>query len=727
MTFTAPIKQKENHSKEEIVVGLCGVCPAGCINYIHKQDGKIKRISPIKTHPDSLVCTRGMRAEEVIYSPDRVLYPQMRIGERGEGRFERITWDQAYEFIVEKIHKIANEYGPQALAMYTGRGNFEFGLNETFAPSGTEESSANSVLFPLGSPNTTGVGALCYVSYGMIAPRACFGTYLRNVEEDLEHADLILVWGDNPVTDSPPKNVRRIKQAMKKGAKAIVIDHRRSETARAINCEWIGIRPGTDGALALGLIHLLIEEDLYDHHFIENWTHGFKELRDYVRQLTPEVVEKITWVPADRVRELAQEIGNSHACSVLTYTGLEYSNSGVQSIRAVWILQALAGSLDVPGGKLFKMRDRPYTQRLLTEPPKTGPLPIGAEEYPLYYAVRNAAHGSMLPKAILEAKPYPVRGMIISGSSLITSWPEPDLWRRALASLDLLVVVDRFPTADSRYADLILPATTMFEIESYMVHDDRVILRQRMIPPRGESRNDYLIFAELAERLGYGHLWPQTEVGMIEYALQGTGITIDELRAHPKGIQLSVPEMQYRKYETGGLRSDGKKGFETPTGKFEIASEWLRQHGYEPLPKYIEPIEGPLSSIELAEEYPLVLNSGTRTNYAFRSQHHNIPSLLSMHPNPLVHIHPKDANKRGIEEGDEVEVVSLRGRVPFRAHVTENITPGVVEANMGGGGFLGPLSWTQANVNELTDMENVDKLSGFPVYKALLCEVVRKA
>ena len=723
MTITAPNKQKENYSKEEIVVGLCGVCPAGCVNYIHKQDGKIKRLSPIKTHPDSLVCTRGMRAEEVIYSPDRVLYPQMRIGERGEGRFERITWDQAYEFIVKKIHEIASSYGPQALAMYTGRGNFEFGLNETFAPSGTEESSANSVLFPLGSPNTTGVGALCYVSYGMIAPRACFGTYLRNIEEDLEHADLILVWGDNPVTDSPPKNVKRIKQALKNGARAIVIDHRRSETARAINCEWIGIRPGTDGALALGLIHLLIEEDLFDHHFVENWTHGFEELREYVQQFTPEVVENITCIPADRVRALAREIGNSKACSVLTYTGLEYSNSGVQAIRAVWILQALAGNLDVPGGKRFKMRDRPHTKRLLTEPPKTGPLPVGAEEYPLYYAVRNAAHASMLPKAILEDKPYPVRGMIISGSSLITAWPEPDLWRRTLASLDLLVVVDRFPTADSQYADLILPATTMFEIESYMVHDDRVFLRQRMIPPRGEARNDYLIFAELAERLGYGHLWPQTEIEMIEYALQGTGISLVELRAHPEGMQLNVPEMKYRKYETGDLRSDGIIGFETPTGKFEIASEWLRKHGYEPLPKYIEPTEGPLSSPELAEKYPLVLNSGTRTNYDFRSQHHNIPSLLAMHPYPLVHIHPQDANERGIKEGDEVEVFTLRGCVPFRAHVTENIIRGVVEANMGGGGSLGSLAWTQANVNELTDMENVDKLSGFPVYKALLCDV----
>lgn len=716
-----------SHPEHEIVTSMCGVCPAGCGVNVHLVNGKIERQVPLKGHPLGIVCPRGMRAREIVYSEDRLLYPQQRVGAPGEGQFERIAWNDAYDIIVDNLQRIAKQYGPEAVCIYTGRGNFEFGLNETFAPSETVESSANAVLFPFGSPNTTGVGSLCYASYGMIAARACFGDYIRNVREDIDNADLILVWGENPATDSPPINIRRIKQAQRRGARVIVIDHRRCETVRATRAEWIGVRPGTDGALALGALHVLLEENLYDHHFVKHWTHGFEALRAYVRDFSPERVEQITWVPAERIRRLAREIARAKGCSVLMYSGLEYSNSGVQSIRAVWILQALAGHLDVPGGKLFKMRDRLQLNRLLTDPPQNTRQPIGAAEYPLFYETRREAHAALLPRAILESEPYPVRALIVSGASLITSWPNPALWRRALAALDFLVVVNRFPTADAQCADILLPATTMFEIESYMTYEDSYVqLRQRVIEPRGEARNDYLIFAELARRLGYGHLWPQTEEAMIEYALRHTGVTLEELRGHPEGIQCPRPKMHYRKYESGELRADGQPGFETPTGKFEIASEWLRQHGYEPLPVYTEPIEGPLAAQELAKRHPLIFNSGARTQSTFRSQHHNIPSLVARQPWPLVHIHLEDARARDIKDGDDVYVISPRGRVPFRARVTEDIVPGVVEVNMGGGGPLGPLAWQQANVNELTDFENRDPLSGFPVYKALLGDVVKR-
>jgi anaerobic selenocysteine-containing dehydrogenase len=724
-TIIFPVRERTSTA-----VGICGICPAGCGVNIHMVDGRIDRLTPLKGHPNGIVCPRGLRAREIIYSPDRLLYPQRRVGERGAGEFERITWDDAYEIMVDNLLRIAREHGPEALALYTGRGNFEFGLNEAFAPAGTIESSANAVLFPLGSPNATGVGSLCYAAYGMLASRACFGDYIRNMDEDVDNADLILVWGANPSTDSSPINLPRLKRAHRQGAEIVVIDHRRSETVKATRAEWLRVRPGTDGALALAMIQVLIDEDLYDHEFVERWTHGFDDLRAYVQGFSPERAEIITGIPADRIRSLARSIARARGCSIMTYTGLEYSNSGVQAIRAVWILQALAGHLDVPGGKLFKARNRTLNQRILTEPPADAPPPIGKDEYPLYYEVRREAHAVMLPQAILEGEPYPVRGLIVSGSSLITAWPNPSLWRKALAALDFLAVINRFPTADAAYADLLLPATTMFEIESYMLHDDLdgVYLqwRKRIIEPVGEARNDYLIFAELARRLGYGHLWPQTEEALIERALEGTGISLAELRAHPKGISLPAPPMRYRKYESGLLRADGRPGFDTPTGKFEIASEWLRQAGYDPLPVYTEPKEGPLADPELARKYPLVLNSGARTQSSFRSQHHNIPSLAAKHPYPLVDIHVDDAEIRGIREGDEVVVTSPRGRVVFHAHVTEDIVPGVVEANMGGGGPLGPRAWRESNVNELTDFENRDPISGFPVYKALLCQVERR-
>ena len=709
----------------EVKVSMCGVCPAGCGVEVHLRAGRIERISPLKDHPQGIVCPRGMSAPEIVYSPDRLLYPQRRVGPRGAGKFERITWEQAYDEWVAGLQRIKGRYGPEAVALYTGRGNFEYALNESFAPTGPVESSANAVLFPFGSPNTTGVGSLCYVSYGIIATRALFGDYMRNIREDLEHADLILVWGENPATDSSPINMRRIQQVRRRGAEVIVIDHRRTETVQAARAEWIGVRPGSDGALALALIHVLIAERLYDADFVTEWVHGFDELSAYVEDFTPERVAQITWVPAERIVRLARQIAAAKGCSILTYTGLEYSDSGLQAIRAVWALQALAGHLDTPGGKRFKSRDRLQMGRIVTPPPD-GPRPIGADEFPIYYEVRNEAHAVRLPQAILEDDPYPLRGLIVSGASMITSWPNPDLWRRALAALDLLVVVNRFPTADAQYADLLLPATTMFEIESYMVYDGYIQHRQRVIEPVGEARNDYLIFAELAERLGYGHLWPQSEEALIRHNLQGTGFTYEMLLAHPEGLPFTEPETSYRQYRSGGLRVDGRPGFETPTGKFEVASEWLRAHGYPALPVYIEPSEGPLAAPELARRFPLVLNTGARTQFAFRSQHHNIPGLAARHPEPLVYLHAADALPRGLAHGDPVWLVTPRGRAPFRLAVTEDIVPGAVEANMGGGGPLGTPAWQQGNVNALTDIENLEEISGFPVYKALLCEVEKR-
>lgn len=204
------------------------------------------------------------------------------------------------------LRRIADEHGPEAVGIYTGRSNFEYGLNEMFAPAGTAESSANAVLFPFGSPNTGDVGALCYVSYGMIAPRACFGAYMMDMQEDIDHADLILVWGENPATDSSPALLPKLRQLQQQGTRIVVIDHRRSETAQALRCEWVGVRPGTDGALALGMIHVLFAEDLYDHDFAHNWTYGLDALRAYVQDFPPERVEAITWVPAKRVRKLAR-------------------------------------------------------------------------------------------------------------------------------------------------------------------------------------------------------------------------------------------------------------------------------------------------------------------------------------------------------------------------------------------------------------------------------------
>ncbi len=709
---------------QQIIKSICGICDAGCSVEVEVEDGLLRRIMPRNGHPYGGCCIRGVHAPEIIYSPDRIRHPLKRVGPKGSLAFERISWDEALDTIVARLRDLADAYGPESLCVYTGRGNFERSLCDIFAPAGTAESSANSLLFPLGSPNTTGVGAICYAAHAMIAPQATFGAFGKDMFNDFDNSELIVVWGANPAGVSPT-TLRPILRASRRGARVIVVDHRRSQTAKATRGEWIGIRPGTDGALALSMIHVLIEEDLYDRDFVENWTVGFDELREYVRQYPPEVAETITRVPAETIRELARAIVAAKGAALVSYSGLEYTNSGVQNIRATKILWALAGQLDAPGGLMFTMPGADFEpHRLLLAPPK-GVDPIGKDKYPLYHLFRNEAHSMELPRAILESDPYPIRAMIVGGSSILTGYPEPDLWRRCFEALDFLVVIDRFLTADSMYADVVLPATTMYEIKSYMVHGPLVQPRPKVIEPQGEARNDLLIYAELARRLGYGHLYPQSEAEMLDVALAGTGVTPEELRANPCGISRPQPEMVHRKWEAGLLRSDGRPGFETPSGKFEITSNLLARYGYEALPIYVEPVEGPLAAPELAETYPLVFNSGSRIHHNFRSQHYNIPGLVKRQPEPLVMLHTEDAAARGISDGDDVWIVSPRGQVPFKARVIDDILPGVIEANAGGGGPMAVEAWRKANVNDLTDMDNRDPISGFPVYKALLCDVIK--
>jgi cysteine desulfurase NifS len=647
-----------------------------------------------------------------------------RVEPKGSYGFDRISWDEAYELIAANLLRIKRESGAEAVAIYTGRGAQELSLCEVYQPKGAIVSSASSILFPFGSPNTTGVGALCYVSVHMIAPLVTMGRMQTNMFPDIENAGMVVVWGTNPATDSPPVDMQRLETAARRGAKIVVIDPRRTETAIRTGAQWIPVRPGTDGALALSMMEVMIDEDLYDEDFAEHWCHGFDELKTYVQHFRPEVAERITWVPADTIRELARHICNADGASLLMFTGLEYSNSGVQSARAVLTLFALASQLDVPGGIGLTMLDSefPVNHSGNLDNPNVN-LAIGRSEFPVYTCYRGEAHAIALVDSVLKGQPYQTRALIIHGASLLTSWPQSPIWREVLSKLDFLVCIDRQLTADAAYADVVLPATTMFENYSYMTYGPIFRLRERMIEPVGETRNDYLIMAELARHLGYGHLFPQTEEEMLRFVLEGSGHSLEDVRAAGGWIRIPTPMMEYKKWEKGGLRRDGKLGFDTPTGKFEIWSTVLEEYGYEPLPNYIEPTEGPLGSPKLLESFPLVFNSGARPQTDFRSQHHGIEGLLADTPEPLVEINIEDAEKRDIRSGDLVRVDTPRGSVSFRAKVTDGIAKGCIECMFGGGTHVGPKAWQEWNVNELTDINNYDSISGFPVYKALLCDV----
>lgn len=703
---------------------VCGICPAGCWLTSELTDGKLTRVRPQEGHPLGMICRLGEHSPEMVYSPHRLRHPMRRTGPKGTCEFERISWDEALEEIAARLQAIKAAHGPEACGIYTGRGSFDLALCDVYQPQETAVSSASSVLFPFGSPNTFGVGALCYVSYAMIAPHVTMGGMLINMDSDLEQAELIVVWGANPATDSPPLAHHQILAARERGAEIVVIDPRRNGTARESGAEWIPVRPGTDGALALGMIQVLIEEDLYDEKFVEQWTVGFDDLARYTQHFRPEEVEEITGVPALQVRDLARRIAAARGASPVMYTGLEYSDSGVQAIRATMVLWALAGQLDVPGGRVFRMPGNafPINRSGLVANPAVKKA-IGRDRFPVYSSYRGESHAISLPEAVLEERPYRIRSLIVLGGSIITAWPQPEIWRRTLGGLDFLVSIDRQLTADAAYADIILPATTGFENTSYMVYGSMFRIRERLIEPVGEARNDLLILGELAARLGYGHLYPQTEEELLAHVLEGSGFTPAEVREAGGMVSVSGVMMQYRKWEKGLLRADGKPGFETPSGKFEIASSILEEHGYDPLPVYTEPREGPLAMPEVAADFPLIFNSGARTRTDFRSQHHGVDGLAQDAPAPLVSMNPEDAAERGITDGDEVEVATPRGRARFRAFLTGNIMRGAIDCNMGGGGPVGPDAWRQCNVNDLTDLGRYDPISGFPVYKSLLCDV----
>jgi anaerobic selenocysteine-containing dehydrogenase len=717
--------EKLDQRKKQAVTGICGICPGGCGVNIELVDGKIESISPLKDHPVGVVCVRGLHAKEIVYSKDRLKYPLLRTGARGEGKFERIGWDEALDRIAQAFQKIKQEYGAEAVMSYFGRGSFDNNLTDFFGARGMPVQGLSGFLFPFGSPNGTGCSSVCYVSYGIFASLSTIGAQMDSTFADLKSTDLILLWGANPPTDSPPKRAKQILEAKRRGAKVIAIDHMRSDMAKKAD-QWVGVRPGTDGALALSMMNVIINEGLYDEAFVRNWTKGFEDLRQYVQQFPPEKAEAITRVPKETIAALARAIAKAERASLVMYTGVEYTSSGVQNIRAALSLWAITGNLDVPGGLVFRPRSPVRFPRVGLEPPK-GVQPIGADRYPLFCDVLKAAQFMEAPRAILKGDPYPVRALLVLGASMLTSLPNPDLLKECFRKLDFMVVFDRFMTGDAMYADIILPATTNFENLGYQRYRGGYCqLRPKIIEPIGEARSSFQFLTQLAGKLGYGHLFPATEEKRLEFVFGEGPVSLEDLKAHPEGVRYDAGSMAYRKYEKGLLRSDGKPGFNTPSGKVELVSSMLQKYGYDGLPVYVEPTEGPLGSPELYQKYPLVLNTGARLQSAFRSQHLNIPGLLKLQPKPHVLINPADAEARGISDGDRVWVESPRGRVGVWARVTDDVMTGQVELNSGGGSPIQAEEWRDANANVVTDFYNRDPISGFPVYKALLCEVKKR-
>jgi anaerobic selenocysteine-containing dehydrogenase len=501
-----------------------------------------------------------------------------------------------------------------------------------------------------------------------------------------------------------------IDSSLENGVKLIVVNPRKTPLAKRADIH-AQLRPGTDSALALGLLNVIISEQLYDKQFVEEWTVGFDSLVEHVKKYPPEEMERITWVPADSIRQFARIYATSKPACISLGISLEHCTNGIQAIRAITTLIAITGNHDIPGGN--RCID-PLSRISVRVKEKVSAKPFN-DKYPLFMGpLGGEVPVHSLPEVILTEKPYPIKALIVQGGNPVIQWPNASRVIEAFKKLDLLVCMDFFMTETADLAHIFLPACTFLERTEirplYQAYLPLCSLRVPAIEPVGESLPDWKFWFELGKRMGYEEYFPWEDIEQAtNYYLEPSGITMRALKHNPQGIFWG---------DKDSVRRYREKGFPTPSHKVEVYSENMGKLGYDPLPTYHEPAESPISQPDLAKEYPFILIAGSRINVYTHSRYRNVTTLRKRYPEPLMGINAEDAEKLSINEGDMVVVESPRGSIKIKAQVTDDIPPGVIHVDYGWGG--------EANVNYLVDDTALDPISGFPGFKSSLCRV-RKA
>ena len=681
----------------EVVKTACSLCHLACGLKVYLEQGRIVHIEGLAEHPlnEGITCPKGRAAVRHFYSSERLKHPLKRQG----GSWRQISWDEALDIIAFKLEETKEKYGAKAFAV-------AIGMPVLLAGSITV-SLIRKLCYIFGSPNCFSVESMCY-RCRILGYISVFGRYYC---PDPENSDLILLWGHNP-GNSNPGLVAKIARALRKGARLAVIDPRRTPLSGRADM-LLQPRPGTDGALALSLMQVIISEKLYDEQFVGRWTIGFDRLAEHVEQYTPEKVEEISWVRAEDIRRLARLLATIKPASILQgINSLDQQASGFDNARAIATLQALTGNVGVQGGFI---RAPGLRENSISMPPLEEKA-IGQPEHPVFFGLFGREFGEgqamFLPDVLLSGKPYPIKTMFVAGSNPLLTWPNSSKVRRAFEKLDFLVVMDQFMSETAELADLILPAATFLErnelCDYYHLWGLPYVMLRKKLVEYEECWPDAKFWLELAHRLGYEEEFPWASVEeVIDWVLQPSGLSVERLtRETPEGLFYS--SVKERDYERGGFR--------TPSGKVELYSQTLADLGHSPLPTFREPPEGPLSTPELSQEYPLVLTTGARSLEFTHSQLRNIPDLRWRNPEPLAEIHPETGWKYGLANGEPALVETRRGSLEIKVKFTEDIHPGVICL---------PHGWAEANVNLLTDETPADPVVGYPSLKASLCRVRR--
>ena len=704
-----------NAGTTQIYKSACRMCHGGCGVLVHVVDGAIQSVEGDPDSPlnEGRLCLKGPASVDIVHHPDRLTHPMKRLGARGEGRWARIGWDEAYDIIAEKLERIIDENGPESIVIGTGTGRHHCNFVPRFANA-------------LGTPNWCEPGhAQCFFPRVNVSHLTFGGLPVCDYYGDVEPA-CVLVWGHNPLNSGPdgelPFHPRRLMYEGR--TKYIVVDPRRTMIAEQA-AVWLQVRPGTDDALALAMIHVIIAEQLQDRQFVEKWTYGFEQLSQHVRPFTPEWAESITWVPAEKIRAAARIFAATKPATLEWGCAIEHTPNSIQTARAISILPAITGNIDVPGGWVFgtpTVTPVPSLDENLTAAARAKRL--GSQEFRVLGQanVQPSAHIPAVFKAMRTGKPYPVRAFLVFGNNPLLSYANSKVILESLQKLEFFVIMDLFMTPSADLADLVLPAASWFEVDAmpaFPYFAENAVLVQQKIVQVGECKQDEVVFAEIARRM---KLPVGTEDPKDIYTGQlaaNFGITYDELRERGSIWR----PMTYRKHET--------RGFKTESGKIELYSLALEKLGYAPLPYYAEPPESPVSAPDVAKEFPYVLTTGARIPNFFTSEHRQLPKLRRIYRDPLVEMHPDTARQFGVRAGDWVFIETKRGKIRQRAKITDGIDPRVINVEFGWwfperqDGERG--AW-DSNANVLTNIEPpYDPAMGTYQLRALLCRIEKVA
>ncbi|WJF90644.1 molybdopterin oxidoreductase family protein [Paraburkholderia bonniea] len=676
-------------------------CPDTCAMRVTVENGKALKVSGDPDHPPTggVLCTKVSRYAERVHHPQRLTTPMKRIGRKGEGRYEPITWDEAYRLAAANLTAIAQRC-PEAILPYSYAGTM--GLVQS-------ESIAQRFFHKLGASRLD--RTICAAA-GAAGLKYTYGASLGMHAEFFEESELILIWGGNPIA-SNLHFWTRAQEAKRRGAKLIAIDPYRSLTAEKCH-QHIALRPGTDGALALGLIYVLITENLLDHRYISDHTKGFDELKARALTYPPHRVAQICGLAEAVIVDLARAYGTTAKSAVRLNYGMQRIRGGGNAVRAIACLPSLTGAWRKREGGLILSSSgwAPVDSHALERPdlmpgwPDKCPRIINMNT--IGDALLNSGNAVFGPK---------IEAVIVYNSNPVAVAPDSERVAAGFAREDLFtIVLEHFQTDTADYADLLLPATTQLEhldIHSSYGHT-YVMANLPALPPVGEARPNTEIFRGIARAMGL------TDSALFESDEQVAasafhwndpalaGHTWDELK-QVGWIKLNVPEAPF-----------AEGGFRTPSGKCEFYSERLAEDGLDPLPSYVPPYESAESAPELAARFPLAMISPPARHF-LNSTFVNVSSLRSVEGEPHLDIHPVDAFERNIAEGDQVRIFNDRGSMQARARVTDKVREGLV---VGLSIWWKKLAPDGRNANQVTSQALTD-LGGSATFYDCLVEVER--